>query len=82
MPSNPDVVVDDLYTPCSPGDPAGIEMTWEQVEGTKLLEPIVTMSDMLMSLSTSKPTVNEEDIKKLKSFMKVSSDLVVLSNLI
>ena len=77
MPGNPDAIVNDLYTPCSPGDPAAIEMTWEQVDGAKLLEPTVTMSDVVMSLTTAKPTVNEEDIKKLKSFMKVNSDLFV-----
>jgi len=70
LPSNPDVIVDDLYTPCSPGDPAAIEMTWEQVDGAKLLEPIVIMNDMLMSLANAKPTVNEDDLIKLKAFMK------------
>lgn len=63
------MVVDDLHTPCSPDDPAGIEMNWKQVKRTKLLETILTMSDMMMSLSTSKPTLNDEDIKKWKSFM-------------
>ena len=70
MPNNPDVIVDDLFAPCSPGDPAAIEMTWEQVEGSKLLEPIVTMNDMLMSLASAKPTVNDGDLKKLKEFME------------
>ena len=70
MPNNPDVIVDDMFTPCSPGDPAAIEMTWEQVEGSKLLEPIVTMNDMLMSLANAKPTVNDGDLKKLKEFME------------
>jgi len=69
LPNDPDTIVDDLYTPCSPGDPNAIEMTWEQIEGSKLLEPIVTMNDMLMSLSNMKPTVNEGDLVKLKQFM-------------
>lgn len=41
--SNNQVIVDDLLTPCSPGDPAAIEMTWMDVPSDKLLEPIVCM---------------------------------------
>ena len=40
---NPDVLVNDLLTPCSPGAPGAIEMTWIDVPGDKLLEPIVSM---------------------------------------
>ncbi|ESO98439.1 hypothetical protein LOTGIDRAFT_114287, partial [Lottia gigantea] len=65
---DPNRLVDDLLTPCSPGAPGAIEMSWIQVDGEKLLEPIVSMSDMMMSLSTSKPTVNEDDLHKLKKF--------------
>lgn len=36
-------MVDDLLTPCSPGDPDAIEMTWMDVPGEKLLEPVVSM---------------------------------------
>lgn len=35
--------MNDLLTPCSPGDPAAIEMTWMEVPSDKLLEPIVCM---------------------------------------
>merc|ERR1711936_384587 len=38
---NPDVIVDDLLTPCSPGAPGAIEMSWMDVASDKLLEPIV-----------------------------------------
>nr|XP_021541823.1 vacuolar protein sorting-associated protein 4B isoform X2 [Neomonachus schauinslandi] len=65
---DPNKIVDDLLTPCSPGDPGAIEMTWMDVPGDKLLEPIVCMSDMLRSLSNTKPTVNEHDLLKLKKF--------------
>lgn len=41
--SNSSVMVDDLLTPCSPGDPDAIEMTWMDVPSDKLLEPIVCM---------------------------------------
>ncbi|XP_066250241.1 vacuolar protein sorting-associated protein 4 [Euwallacea similis] len=69
-PKDPNVVMDDLLIPCSPGDPDAIEMSWMEVDGDKLAEPPVTMSDMLRSLSTSKPTVNDEDLVKLTKFMK------------
>ncbi|XP_055296724.1 vacuolar protein sorting-associated protein 4 [Sitodiplosis mosellana] len=61
-------IVDDLVTPCSPGDPGAFEMTWMDVPGDKLFEPPVTMSDMMKSLSRTKPTVNDEDLKKLQKF--------------
>lgn len=67
--SDPNVIVDDLLTPCSPGSPGAIEMSWMDVPGEKLLEPTITMSDMLLSLSTAKPTVNDADLGKLKKFM-------------
>ena len=35
-------IVDDLLTPCSPGAPGAMEMTWMKVEGQKLLEPSIT----------------------------------------
>ncbi|XP_077451986.1 vacuolar protein sorting-associated protein 4A isoform X7 [Stigmatopora argus] len=41
--SNNRLMVDDLLTPCSPGDPAAREMTWMDVPSDKLLEPIVCM---------------------------------------
>lgn len=40
---NPGIVVEDLLTPCSPGDPNATEMTWMDVPGDKLLEPVVSM---------------------------------------
>ncbi|XP_047230815.1 vacuolar protein sorting-associated protein 4B-like [Girardinichthys multiradiatus] len=67
---NPGVVVNDLLMPCSPGDPNATQMTWMDVPGDKLLEPVVSMADMLRSLSNTKPTVNEQDLDKLKKFTK------------
>jgi vacuolar protein-sorting-associated protein 4 len=58
-----------LLTPCSPGEKEAIEMSWIDVPGDKLLEPVVSMSDMLSSLANAKPTVNDGDLKKLKAFM-------------
>ncbi len=45
-------------------------MSWDDVPGDKLLEPIITMSDMLLSLANAKPTVNDADLVKLKEFME------------
>ncbi|KAH7950942.1 vacuolar protein sorting-associated protein 4 [Rhipicephalus sanguineus] len=66
---DPNVIVDDLLTPCSPGSTGAIEMSWMDVPGEKLLEPTVTMRDILLSLSTAKPTVKDDDLRKLKKFM-------------
>ncbi|KAK7126759.1 hypothetical protein R3I94_018070 [Phoxinus phoxinus] len=66
--NNPDDVVDDLLTPCSPNDPNAVKMTWVDVASDKLLEPIVSLEDMSRSLEKTKPTVNEEDLIKLKKF--------------
>lgn len=41
--TDPNVIIDDLLTPCSPGDPNAVEMTWMDVPGEKLLEPVVNM---------------------------------------
>ncbi|KAF7989948.1 hypothetical protein HCN44_008622 [Aphidius gifuensis] len=67
-PKDASIIVSDLLTPCSPGDPGAMEMNWMDVEGDKLYEPPVTMKHMLKSLSTTRPTVNEEDLIKLDKF--------------
>lgn len=41
--TDPNLVINDLLTPCSPGDPNAVEMTWMEVPGEKLLEPVVSM---------------------------------------
>ncbi|CAB1322815.1 unnamed protein product, partial [Coregonus sp. 'balchen'] len=65
---NSQLMLDDLLTPCSPGDPGAIELTWMDVPSDMLLEPIVCMSDILCSLSTTRPTVNTEDLFKVRKF--------------
>jgi len=66
--NNQEMIVHDLLTPCSPGTRGAKEMTWMDVPGEKLLEPKVDMADMLRSLATQKPTVNEDDLAKLEKF--------------
>jgi hypothetical protein len=39
--------VNGLLTPCGPGDRGAREMTWMDVSTEKLLEPIVSMKDVL-----------------------------------
>jgi len=65
---DPNKIVHDLLTPCSPGDPGAVVMTWVDIDGEKLLEPVITKRDMLMSLHTQKPTVNEKDLEKQRQF--------------
>uniref|UniRef100_A0A8C7KH16 Spastin/Vps4 C-terminal domain-containing protein n=1 Tax=Oncorhynchus kisutch TaxID=8019 RepID=A0A8C7KH16_ONCKI len=62
------MMVDDLLTPCSPGDLGAIELTWMDGPSDKIPEPIICMSDMLHSLSTTRPTVNTEDLFKIRKF--------------
>ena len=33
------------WTPCSPGDPEGVEKTWTDIEGDELLEPQLRVGD-------------------------------------
>lgn len=61
---DPNVIVDDLLEPCSPGAPGAIEMTWMEVPGPKLKEPVVTFQDILLSLATQRPSVSDDDILK------------------
>uniref|UniRef100_A0A7M4EM41 Vacuolar protein sorting 4 homolog A n=14 Tax=Archosauria TaxID=8492 RepID=A0A7M4EM41_CROPO len=49
--TNPSIIVDDLLTPCSPGDPGAIEMTWMEVPSDKLMEPTVCMVREALSQS-------------------------------
>ncbi|XP_064641745.1 vacuolar protein sorting-associated protein 4B-like [Lineus longissimus] len=67
-PMEPFDMHDDMLTPCSPGDYGAIEMNWTSVPSDKLLEPVVTMNDVLKSLDTQKPTVNDQDLIKLQKF--------------
>lgn len=53
-----------MLTPCSPGDPEKIEMTYDGVNSDELLAPDVTLKDFLTALDDSHPTVSKEDIEK------------------
>ena len=51
-------------TPCSPGDPGAIEMSWEQVPTEELLEPQVEKKDFIKAIKSSRPTVSDADLKR------------------
>ncbi|EMD41401.1 hypothetical protein CERSUDRAFT_109990 [Gelatoporia subvermispora B] len=52
------------WTPCSPGDPEAIEKAWAEIDGDELLEPPLRIADFLKSLSSVRPTVTADDIKR------------------
>ncbi|KAF9482350.1 AAA-domain-containing protein [Pholiota conissans] len=60
------------WTPCSPGDPEAEERTWSDIESDELLEPTLKVADFLKSLSSTRPTVTEADIKRHEEWTKES----------
>ncbi|KAI8323259.1 AAA-domain-containing protein [Martensiomyces pterosporus] len=58
----------EYWTPCSPGDPQAVEKTWSEVSGDELWEPDLTLQDFLKAVKNSRPTVNDEDLKKQIDF--------------
>ncbi|KAI6179397.1 Aaa ATPase [Aphelenchoides besseyi] len=69
-PTDPSKIVSDLLSPCSPGHPGAMQMEWQQIPSDKLAEPIVSMNDVMRSLLSTKPTVNQNDLQKLEEFKK------------
>ncbi|WFD05944.1 Vacuolar protein sorting-associated protein 4 [Malassezia vespertilionis] len=57
-----------FYTPCSPGDPDAMEMTWADVASDDLLEPKLVLSDFLKAIQTIRPSVTPADIAKHLEF--------------
>ncbi|KAG0299434.1 Vacuolar protein sorting-associated protein 4 [Linnemannia gamsii] len=55
-------------TPCSPGDPEALEMSWEDVEGDQLLEPSLGMTDFLKAVKSVRPTVSADDVTEHTKF--------------
>ncbi|RGP65893.1 vacuolar sorting-associated 4 [Fusarium longipes] len=53
-----------MLTPCSPGDPEKIEMTYDDVSSDELLAPDVQLKDFEMALDDSHPTVSKDDIAR------------------
>jgi vacuolar protein-sorting-associated protein 4 len=57
-------MVDDMWEPCSPGAPGAEHKTLMDVEPSKLATPKISMGDFEKSLRTSRPSVNQDDLKK------------------
>ncbi|CAR27553.1 hypothetical protein ZYGR_0N00340 [Zygosaccharomyces rouxii] len=57
-------------TPCSPGDKGAIELNWVDIEADELQEPELTIKDFLKAVKITRPTVNEEDIKRQLEFTR------------
>ncbi|KAK8142738.1 Vacuolar protein sorting-associated protein 4 [Beauveria asiatica] len=53
-----------MLTPCSPGDPDKIEMTYDDVKSDELLAPDVAVQDFEVALEDSHPTVSKDDVEK------------------
>ncbi|KAJ2089096.1 Vacuolar protein sorting-associated protein 4 [Coemansia sp. RSA 986] len=56
------------WTPCSPGDSDAVEKTWAEVTSEELWEPDLVYSDFLKAVKNSRPTVNDQDLKKQIDF--------------
>ncbi|PRP78981.1 hypothetical protein PROFUN_11446 [Planoprotostelium fungivorum] len=54
--------------PCSPGAPGAIEMTWEEIEGSKLAVQQVSFRDFMRSLQSNRPSVSEGDLGEFVKF--------------
>ncbi len=57
-----------MLTPCSPGDPAAIEMTLMEVEPERLLVPLITVNDFYKALASVKKSVGEKDLEEHVKF--------------
>lgn len=51
-------------SPCSPGEPDAMEMSWSEVESDELLEPVAEFKDFIKSVKASRPTVSSEDLNR------------------
>jgi len=63
-------VLANYWTPCSPGDMEAQGMTWMEVQGDELLEPMVTKRHFKQSIVSTKPSVNRGDLEKYESWTK------------
>ena len=57
-----------FWTPCSPGDRDAVEKTWMDVKTDELMEPELTVRDFIKALRTSRPTVNQDDLRQQIKF--------------
>jgi vacuolar protein-sorting-associated protein 4 len=72
--SVPDADGKQKWTPCSPGDPEGVEKTWSDLDSDDLLEPPLRMADFLKSVDQVRPTVSKDDIARHDAWTKESGE--------
>ncbi len=53
-----------MYEACSPGDKGAEEMKIMDIESDELQIPALTIKDFIRAIKNTKPTVNDDDIKK------------------
>lgn len=56
------------WTPCPPSDPEGVPMTLMQIKDDELHVPLVTKRDFLVALTSTKPSVDQDNIAKHAKF--------------
>lgn len=69
-PVNPDLMVDDLLTPCTPAFEGAKEMSLIDVPANKLLPPLVTLNDFKKALKTTRPSVSQSDLAQYVQWTK------------
>ncbi|KAL0239089.1 hypothetical protein PCE1_004780 [Barthelona sp. PCE] len=68
---NPDGEMQDgMLTPCSPSDPAAQEMTMMDIEGNRLLAPLISRQDFMKALAKVPKSVGNEDMTKHLEFTR------------
>lgn len=58
------------WTPCSPGDAGAEEKNWTELNGDELLEPPLKVRDFVKAISSSRPTVSQDDLTKNADWTK------------
>lgn len=62
--ADPDGKHEFMYSPCSPGDPQGIEMTLYDIPGEQLLPPPLALRHFVMAVQNTKPSVAQGDLAR------------------
>lgn len=66
---NPNVLFQ-YWTPCSPGDAEGAPMTWIDIKGEELLEPLISKKHFKQSILSTRPSVNKNDLLRYEEWTK------------
>ncbi|CAI4215583.1 unnamed protein product [Parascedosporium putredinis] len=60
------------YTPCSPGDPEALEMSYLDIKDDELATPLVELRDVIKALKQSHPTSTPESLHKYIEWTQTS----------